>query len=118
LGPRGNIDPGNQGGIERKGGLDLVQRGDLSRQGTVGLNQLGVELAEGDAGQFALVLQVLEPLGPLGFVEILGRAFHQPIELIQIRRAARRRREADAGDYDAGPTANSLTGGKNRSLVG
>ena len=79
-----DIDPGDQGGIGGQRGLDFVQRGDLARQRAVILDELGLELAQGDAGQLALALQVLESLGPLGLVEVLGRGFHQLVEPFQL----------------------------------
>ena len=79
-----DVDPGDQGGIGGQRGLDLVQPGDLARQRAVILDELGLELTQGDAGQLALVLQLLEPLGPLGLVEVLGRGFHQPVEPFEL----------------------------------
>ena len=78
-----DIDPGDQGGIGGQRGLDFVQPGDLARQRAVILDELGLELTQGDAGQLALALQVLEPLRPLGLVEVLGRGFHQLVEPFQ-----------------------------------
>ena len=79
-----DVDPGDQGGIGGQRGLDFAEPGDLARQLSVILDQLGLELAQGDAGQLALVLQLVESLRPLGLVEVLGRAFHQLVEPFQL----------------------------------
>ena len=47
------------------------------------LDEPGLELAQGDARQLALALEVLESLGALGLTEILGRGFHQPVKSFQ-----------------------------------
>ena len=79
-----NVDPGDQCGVGGQRGLDFVQRGDLARQRAVIRDELGLELAQGDAGQLALALQVLESLGPLSLVEALGRGFHQLVEPFEL----------------------------------
>ena len=80
-----DIDPGDEGGIGRQCGLDLFQRGDPARQRVVISGEPGLELAEGDAGPLAPVLQVLEPPRSLGLVEALGRGFHQAVQPLQFR---------------------------------
>ena len=45
--------------------------------------EFGLEVAQCNAGQFALALQVLESLGTLGLVEALGRGFHQLVKPFQ-----------------------------------
>ncbi len=78
-----NIDPCNQGGIDGQRGLNFAEPGDIARERFVFLNELGLELAQGDAGQLALVLQLRKSLGPLGLVEALGRGVHQFVEPFQ-----------------------------------
>ena len=79
-----DIEPVDQGGIGRQRGLDFTELGDLARQFFVLLKEFGLELAQGDAGQLALSLQVFEPFASLGLVEVLGRGFHELVKLFQL----------------------------------
>ena len=77
---RCEIDPGDQGGIGRQGGLDLAQPGGLARRRAATPGERRLELAQGDAGELALALQIFESSGPLGLVESPGRRLDQPVE--------------------------------------
>jgi hypothetical protein len=78
-----DIDPGDQCGISRQRGLDLLEVGGLPGQRAVSLDQLGLKFTQGDAGLLALAFEVFEQMGPLGFVEVLGGGFHQAVESFQ-----------------------------------
>ena len=80
-----DVDPGDECRIPGQRGLDLVQRGDVALGLLVVLDEPGVEFAQGDARELALVLQVLESARPLGVIAFRWRRFDQAVESFQRR---------------------------------